>query len=38
LSAVAAAIEDALPELKLSLMETPLTPNRVWRAIQEATR
>jgi carbon-monoxide dehydrogenase large subunit len=36
LGAVAAAIEDALPDLKLSLMETPLTPNRVWRAIQEA--
>ena len=36
LGAIAAAIEDALPELKLALMETPMTPERVWRAIQEA--
>ena len=36
LGAIAAAIEDALPELKLALMETPMTPDRVWRAIQEA--
>lgn len=38
LGAIAAAIEDALPELKLALMETPMTPDRVWRAIQEAHR
>lgn len=38
LGAVASAIEDALPELPLALMETPLTPERVWKAIQEANR
>ena len=36
LAAVASAIENALPHLKLSLMETPLMPDRVWRAIQES--
>jgi carbon-monoxide dehydrogenase large subunit len=36
LGAIAAAIEDALPEFKLALMETPMTPDRVWRAIQES--
>ena len=30
-------LEDTLePELKLALMETPLMPNRVWRALREA--
>lgn len=38
IGAVASAIENALPHLKLSLMETPLTPNRVWKAIQSASR
>ncbi len=36
LGAVASAIEDALPHLKLSLMETPFTPSKVWNAIHEA--
>jgi carbon-monoxide dehydrogenase large subunit len=36
LGAVASAVENAFPELKLSLMETPLMPNRVWRALREA--
>jgi carbon-monoxide dehydrogenase large subunit len=36
LGAIPAAIEDALPHLKLALMETPLTPDRVWRAMQAA--
>ena len=36
LGAVSSAIENAFPELKLSLMETPLMPNRVWRALREA--
>jgi carbon-monoxide dehydrogenase large subunit len=35
-SALASAIEDAFPELDLRLTELPLTPNRVWRAIQDA--
>ncbi len=37
LGAVPSAIEDALSHLKLELMETPLTPDRVWRAIREAS-
>ncbi len=36
LSAIAAAIEDAFPEKKLALMETPLMPSRVWRALQQS--
>jgi CO/xanthine dehydrogenase Mo-binding subunit len=36
LGAIPAAIEDALPHLKLALMETPLTPDRVWRAMRVA--
>ncbi len=38
LSAICSAIENALPELKLQLRETPLTPNRVWGAIERARR
>jgi carbon-monoxide dehydrogenase large subunit len=34
--AIAAAIEDAFPELDLWLTELPLTPARVWRALQRA--
>jgi carbon-monoxide dehydrogenase large subunit len=34
--AIAAAIEDAFPELDLRLTELPLTPARVWRAIRGA--
>jgi carbon-monoxide dehydrogenase large subunit len=37
LGAVASAIEDALPHLKLSLMETPLTPARLWHAMHRAS-
>lgn len=36
LSAIASAIEDAFPEKKLALMETPLMPSRVWRALQQS--
>lgn len=36
MGAVASAIENALPDLHLQLMETPLTPSRVWHAIREA--
>jgi carbon-monoxide dehydrogenase large subunit len=35
-AAIAAAIEDAFPELELRLDELPLTPARVWRAIRSA--
>jgi carbon-monoxide dehydrogenase large subunit len=38
LTAIASAIENALPHLKLELMETPFTPYRVWQAIQDASR
>jgi len=38
LGAVASAVENAFPELRLALMETPLMPNRVWRALQQAER
>ncbi len=38
LGAIASAIENAVPHLKLALMETPLMPERVWRAIQDARR
>jgi carbon-monoxide dehydrogenase large subunit len=37
LGALCSAIEDAFPELDLQLTELPLTPNRVWSAIQRAT-
>ncbi|HTW88083.1 MAG TPA: xanthine dehydrogenase family protein molybdopterin-binding subunit [Candidatus Binataceae bacterium] len=36
LSAICRAVENALPELKLHIRETPLTPNRVWQAIEQA--
>jgi len=36
LASLCSAIEDALPHLKLDLMEMPLTPNRVWNEIQRA--
>jgi carbon-monoxide dehydrogenase large subunit len=36
LGAIAAAIEDAFPELDLRLTQLPFSPQRVWRAIREA--
>lgn len=36
LGALCSAIENAFPELELRLDELPLTPSRVWRAIQDA--
>ena len=36
LGALTSAIENALPELPLRLTELPLTPSRVWGAIQQA--
>ena len=36
LGALCSAIENALPELELRLTELPLTPSRVWAAIQRA--
>ena len=36
LGALTSAVEDAFPDLDLQLTELPLTPNRVWRAIQDA--
>ena len=36
LGGLCGAIENALPHLKLQLNELPLTPNRVWKAIQTA--
>ena len=36
LGALAAAVEDAFPELDLRLETLPLTPERVWRALREA--
>jgi len=36
LGAMCSAIENALPELDLRLTELPLTPSRVWAAIQGA--
>jgi carbon-monoxide dehydrogenase large subunit len=36
LGALCGAIENAFPELDLELNELILTPNRVWRAIQDA--
>jgi carbon-monoxide dehydrogenase large subunit len=38
LGALCSAIENALPELDLRLTELPLTPSRVWSAIQGAPR
>ena len=38
LGAIAAAVEDAFPELDLRLERLPLTPERVWRALREARR
>jgi carbon-monoxide dehydrogenase large subunit len=38
LGAICSAIENAFPELDLSISELPLTPARVWRAIREAER
>ncbi|RIL04934.1 MAG: hypothetical protein DCC71_12275 [Proteobacteria bacterium] len=35
LSAIASAIEDAFPEKKLALMETPMTPSKIWRALHQ---
>jgi aerobic carbon-monoxide dehydrogenase large subunit len=36
LGALCSAIENALPELDLAITELPLTPSRVWTAIQRA--
>ena len=36
LGALCSAIENALPELDLAITELPLTPSRVWAAIQRA--
>ena len=36
LGALCSAIENALPELDLQMTELPLTPSRVWSAIQNA--
>ena len=36
LGALCSAIEDAFPELDLHISTLPLTPDRVWQAIQEA--
>jgi carbon-monoxide dehydrogenase large subunit len=36
LGALCSAIEDAFPELDLQLTQLPLTPSRVWKAIQDA--
>jgi carbon-monoxide dehydrogenase large subunit len=38
LGALCSAIENAFPELDLTVAELPLTPARVWRAIREAER
>jgi len=38
LGALCSAIENALPELDLRLTELPLTPSRVWTAIQQAQK
>ena len=37
LGALTSAVENALPHLDLRLTELPLTPARVWSAIQQAT-
>ena len=36
LGALAAAIENAFPELDLRLTDLPLTPQTIWRAIRDA--
>jgi carbon-monoxide dehydrogenase large subunit len=36
IGALCGAIENALPHLNLHITKLPLTPDRVWRAIQEA--
>ena len=36
LGALCGAIEDAFPDLDVRITELPLTPGRVWRAIQDA--
>ena len=36
--AIAAAIEDAFPDLDLRLTEVPFTPSRVWHAVRTAGR
>ena len=38
MSAVTSAVEDALAIPGLALMELPLKPHRIWRAIREADR
>jgi carbon-monoxide dehydrogenase large subunit len=38
LAAICAAVEHAFPERRLRLDQLPLTPSRVWRAIQDAER
>ena len=38
LGAFCGAIENAFPHLRLDLREMPLTPHRVWKAIQNAER
>ena len=38
LGALCGAIENALPDLDLQLNQLPLTPHRVWEAIQEARK
>jgi carbon-monoxide dehydrogenase large subunit len=34
----AQAVENALPEIPLELLEIPLSPNRLWELIREADR
>ncbi len=36
LAAIPSAVEHALSHLKLELMETPITPDRLWKAIRKA--
>jgi carbon-monoxide dehydrogenase large subunit len=36
LGALCGAIENALPHLNIKLSEMPLTPHRVWQAVQQA--
>jgi carbon-monoxide dehydrogenase large subunit len=38
LGAICGAVENALPELNLRLLEMPLAPERLWRAIQAAPK
>ena len=37
-AAIANAVTDALHDLGVSMCETPITPQRVWLAIDEASR